>query len=86
MLKLNIMSDLDDFNKNGFILKRKLFSQEEIDKLNNFADSNYGREGAFKKTKSTTGNASLTLWNSPPDNFVGTFSTMKELLGLWRIF
>ena len=80
MLKLNIMSDLDDFNKNGFILKRKLFSKEEIDKLNNFADSNYGKKGAFKKTKSTTGNASLTLWNSPPDNFVGTFSTNERIV------
>ena len=74
------MSDLDDFNNNGFILKRKLFSQEEIDKLNNFADSNYGREGALKKTKSTTGNASLTLWNSPPDNFVSTFSTNERIV------
>ena len=74
------MSDLDDFNKNGFILKKKLFSKEEIDKLNNFADSNYGKEGFLKKTKSTTGSASLTLWNSPPDNFVGTFSTNERIV------
>ena len=74
------MSDLDDFNKNGFILKKKLFSKEEIEKLNNFADSNYGKEGFLKKTKSTTGSASLTLWNSPPDNFVGTFSTNERIV------
>ena len=69
------MSDLDNFNTNGFIIKKKLFSKEEIDKLNNFADSSFGKEGILKKTVGTTGSASLTLWNSPPENFVGTFST-----------
>ena len=74
------MTDLDDFNNNGYILKKKLFTKEEIDRLNNFADSNYNKEGVLKNTKSTTGSASLTLWNSPPDNFVGTFSTNERIV------
>ena len=74
------MVDLNDFNKNGFILKKNLFSQKEIDKLNNFADASYGKEGALKKTISSTGNASLTLWNSPPENFVGKFSTNERIV------
>ncbi len=74
------MTDLDYFNENGFVLKRKLFSKEEIDKLNNFAEHSYGKEGTLKKTISTTGSANLTLWNSPPENFVGTFSTNERIV------
>ena len=74
------MTDLDYFNKNGFILKKKLFSKDEIDKLNNFADSSYGKEGEVKKTISTKGSAYLTLWNSPPDNLVSTFSTNERIV------
>ena len=54
------MTYLDYFNENGFVLKRKLFSKEEIDKLNNFVEHSYGKEGT-KKTISTTGSANLTL-------------------------
>ena len=74
------MSDLDNFNTNGFIIKKNLFSKEEIDKLNNFADSIFGKEGTLKATVGTTGSASLTLWNSPPENFVGTFSTNERIV------
>tara|TARA_B110000263_G_scaffold226709_1_gene218522 strand:- start:231 stop:965 length:735 start_codon:yes stop_codon:yes gene_type:complete len=74
------MLDLNDFNENGFILKKNLFSQEEINKLNKFANASYGKEGALKKTTSTTGSASLTLWNSPPENFVGKFSTNERIV------
>jgi len=74
------MLDLNDFNENGFILKKNLFSLEEINKLNKFADASYGKEGALKKTTSTTGSASLTLWNSPPENFVGKFSTNERIV------
>ena len=81
MIKKKIfMLDLNDFNENGFILKKNLFSLEEINKLNKFADASYGKEGALKKTTSTTGSASLTLWNSPPENFVGKFSTNERIV------
>ncbi|MDC0194704.1 hypothetical protein OAJ82_00390 [Alphaproteobacteria bacterium] len=43
------MSDLNYFNKNGFIIKKKLFSKEEIDKLNSFADTSFGKECNIKK-------------------------------------
>ena len=74
------MSDLDDFNTHGFIIKKQLFSQEEIKKLNNYADANYGKEGVLKTSTSTTGSAPLTLWNSPPEDFVGTFSTNERIV------
>ena len=38
------MSDLNEFNKNGFILKKKLFSNDEINKLINFINSNSDKE------------------------------------------
>ena len=74
------MSDLDDFNTHGFIIKKQLFSQEEIKKLNNYADANYGKECVLKKSTSTTGSAPLTLWNSPAVDFVGTFSTNERIV------
>ena len=33
------MTDLNDFNKNGFILKKQLFSKDEVKKLINYIDS-----------------------------------------------
>ena len=57
------MKDLNDFNQNGFIIKKQLFSQDEIEKLINFIDSNLETSGELKKTNSTTGKIKLTLWN-----------------------
>ena len=74
------MNDLNHFNENGFIIKKQLFSQEEIKKLNNYADANCGKEGVLKTSTSTTGSAPLTLWNSPPEDFVGTFSTNERIV------
>ena len=59
------MSDLNEFNKNGFIIKKKLFSNDEINKLINFINSNSDKENQSRKTKSSTGSLNLTIWNHP---------------------
>ena len=82
------MTDLNDFNKNGFILKKHLFSKDEIQKLINYINSNSEKEDGARETNSSTGKLNLTIWNHPSDDLFGKFSTnerivhpMKEYLG-----
>ena len=62
------------------IIKKQLFSQDEIEKLINFIDSNLETSGELKKTNSTTGKIKLTLWNYPSDNLVGKFTTNERIV------
>ena len=74
------MSDLNEFNKNGFIIKKRLFTHDEIKKLINFINSNPDKENQSRKTKSSTGNLDLTIWNHPSDDLFGKFSTNERIV------
>jgi ectoine hydroxylase-related dioxygenase (phytanoyl-CoA dioxygenase family) len=74
------MSDLNEFNKNGFIIKKQLFTHDEIKKLINFINSNPDKENQSRKTKSSTGNLDLTIWNHPSDDLFGKFSTNERIV------
>ena len=74
------MSDLNEFNKNGFIIKKQLFTDDEIKKLINFINSNPDKENQSRKTKSSTGNLDLTIWNHPSDDLFGKFSTNERIV------
>ena len=74
------MSDLNEFNKNGFIIKKQLFTHDEIKKLINFINSNSDKENQSRKTRSSTGNLNLTIWNHPSDDLFGKFSTNKRIV------
>ena len=74
------MSDLNEFNKNGFIIKKQLFTHDEIKKLINFINSNSDKENQSRKTKSSTGNLNLTIWNHPSDDLFGKFSTNERIV------
>jgi ectoine hydroxylase len=74
------MTDLNDFNKNGFILKKHLFSIEEIQKLINYIDSTSKKEDKSRETNSSTGKLNLTLWNHPSDDLFGKFSTNERIV------
>ena len=74
------MSDLNEFNKNGFIIKKQLFTDDEINKLINFINSNSDKENQSRKTKSSTGNLNLTIWNYPSDDLFGKFSTNERIV------
>jgi ectoine hydroxylase-related dioxygenase (phytanoyl-CoA dioxygenase family) len=74
------MSDLNEFNKNGFIIKKQLFTHDEIKKLINFINSNPDKENQSRKTKSSTGNLELTIWNHPSDDLFGKFSTNERIV------
>ena len=61
------MTDLDYFNENGFVLKRKLFSKEEIDKLNN------NNKPEIRSTKNNKiSNIFFSISKVPPIKAIGT--------------
>jgi ectoine hydroxylase len=74
------MSDLEEFIQNGFILKKNLFSQDEIEKLDNFINCSSDKEQTANKTKSSTGNLKITLWNDPSNDLIGKFSTNERIV------
>ena len=74
------MSDFNKFNKNGFIIKKQLFSNDEIEKLINFINSDSDKENRSRKTKSSTGNLKITLWNDPSNDLIGKFSTNERIV------
>jgi ectoine hydroxylase-related dioxygenase (phytanoyl-CoA dioxygenase family) len=74
------MSDLTDFNKNGFTLKKQLFSKEEIDKLIYYINLSSKKEDKSRETNSSTGKLSITLWNHPSEDLFGKFSTNERIV------
>ena len=74
------MSDFKDFRDNGYILKRKLFSEDEISKLNEFIERNSEKENQARETFSSTGKLNITLWNEPSNDLFGKFSTNERIV------
>ena len=74
------MNDLEEFIQNGFVLKKQLFSIEEIEKLDNFINANSDNEKKANKTNSSTGNLKISLWNYPSEDLIGKFSTNERIV------
>ena len=74
------MTDLNDFIKNGFILKKQLFSKEEIQKLINYINSSSKKEHRARETNSSSGKLNLTLWDHPSNDLFGKFSTNERIV------
>ena len=74
------MTDLNDFNKNGFVLKKQLFSKDEIQKLINYINSSSEKKDNARETNSSSGKLNLTLWNHPSDDLFGKFSTNERIV------
>ena len=71
---------LNNFIKDGFILKKNLFSEEEINKLKKFINSSSKKEDDARETKTSSGKLSITLWNHPSDDLFGKFSTNERIV------
>ena len=74
------MSDFTNFKNNGYILKRKLFSEDEISKLTEFIERNSEKENQARETFSSTGKLNITLWNEPSNDLFGKFSTNERIV------
>jgi ectoine hydroxylase-related dioxygenase (phytanoyl-CoA dioxygenase family) len=70
----------NNFAKDGFILKKNLFTEEEINKLNNYIENFSKKEKDARQTNSSTGKLSISLWNKPSDDLFGKFSTNERIV------
>jgi hypothetical protein len=69
------------FEKDGFIIVRGLFSKEEIESLNKKVRNDHQMEQAAALKDDGKGNSMrLTIWNQPGDGLYGMFSRCKKLV------
>tara|TARA_B110000116_G_scaffold126492_1_gene109627 strand:- start:687 stop:854 length:168 start_codon:yes stop_codon:yes gene_type:complete len=55
------MNDSENFIKIGFVLKRKLFSQKEINKLDKFIQQRIEKEASADNVQTSTGKLSMSI-------------------------
>ena len=70
----------NSFTDDGYIVKKNLFSEDEINKLNNFIESSSDKKNDARETRSSTGKLSITLWDHPSDDLFGKFSTNERIV------
>ena len=68
----------DSFSNDGYVLKKNLFSEDEINKLKKFIESSSDKQNDARETRSSTGKLSITLWDHPSDDLFGKFSTNES--------
>ena len=80
------MTDLQNFVTNGFVLKKGLFSNKEIDKLNQYIAIRQDKEESARETTTSTGKLTMTMWNHPSEDLFGKFSTNERIVKPMEIF
>lgn len=70
----------NNFSNDGYIIKKNLFSEDEINKLKKFIDSSSDKKNDARETRSSTGKLSITLWDHPSDDLFGKFSTNERIV------
>ena len=74
-------SDLSEYQENGFLIARSLFSSEEIDLLGKTARADSAMDKSSSSRDDGEGNAvRLALWNNPGDGIYGMFARSKRLV------
>ncbi|WAC15028.1 phytanoyl-CoA dioxygenase family protein [Dyadobacter pollutisoli] len=78
------IAEKSDFERDGFLIKRIFFSQQEIDLLYSLATDDSVTSHAFD-LKDTNGNLTkLTLWFTPGDDSFGLMSRSERMVGAVR--
>lgn len=70
----------NNFSNDGYVLKKNLFSEDEINKLKKFIESSSDKKNNARETRSSTGKLSITLWDHPSDDLFGKFSTNERIV------
>jgi len=70
----------NNFSNDGYVLKKNLFSEDEINKLKKFIESSSDKKNDARETRSSTGKLSITLWDHPSDDLFGKFSTNERIV------
>ena len=80
------MNDNEKFLKDGYIIKKKLFSEYEIDKLDKFIQQRAAKEASTDNVQTSTGKLSMSIWNKPSDDLFGRFSTNERIVNPMQEF
>ena len=70
----------NNFSNDSYIIKKNLFSEDEINKLKKFIESSSDKKNDARETRSSTGKLSITLWDHPSDDLFGKFSTNERIV------
>ena len=70
----------NNFSNDGYIIKKNLFSEDEINKLKKFIESSSDKKNDARETRSSTGKLSITLWDHPSDDLFGKFSPNERIV------
>ncbi|MDQ3536826.1 MAG: phytanoyl-CoA dioxygenase family protein [Bacteroidota bacterium] len=71
----------EQFNEDGYVIVRKLFSEEEITQLSERAHTDNRMDKAASSMDDGKGNAvRLSLWNHPGDGIYGMFARCQKLV------
>lgn len=74
-------AEMDAYQRDGFFLKKSLFTPTEAQALIRFASGDQGMQQNTSARKDAQGNETkLSLWNHPPDNLFGVFSRSPRIV------
>ena len=80
-MKLLTEEQLSDYERDGYIVVRNLFSEEEIDLLGQAARNDNEMDKSSSERDDGEGNAvRLALWNHPGDGIYGMFSRCQKMV------
>ena len=75
-------TQLEQFQRDGFIILRSLFDAEEIELLGRAAkDDRVLDQNSFGRNDGSGGNIRLSLWSDPGDNLYGMFARCPRIVG-----
>ncbi|MDB4813160.1 phytanoyl-CoA dioxygenase family protein, partial [Akkermansiaceae bacterium] len=78
-MKLLTEEQLSDYDRDGYIVVRNLFSKDEIDSLGHAARSDNEMDKSSTQRDDGEGNAvRLALWNHPGDGIYGMFARCRK--------
>ena len=76
------VTQLEQFQRDGFIILRGLFDAEEIELLGRAAkDDRVLDQNSFGRNDGSGGNIRLSLWSDPGDNLYGMFARCERIVG-----
>ena len=79
----NFSSEINDFKKDGFIIKRKLFSEKEVKNIMKSLESDPLIKQHMFDRDDSDGNSTLSVqWNNPGKSSYGVGARMKKMVNV----
>ena len=79
----NFSSEINDFKKDGFIIKRKLFSEKEVKNIMKSLESDPLIKQHMFDRDDSDGNSTLSVqWNNPGKSSYGVGARMKKIVNV----